>query len=39
MKVRDSDVLSEFSRDDRAMKGYRTYTVQYHVQFKGMREQ
>ena len=39
MKVRDSDVLAYSSRDDRAIKKYSTYTVQYHVQFQGMTEQ
>jgi len=36
MKVRDSDILAQSSRDDRAMKKYSTYTLQYHVQFEGM---
>jgi len=39
MKVRNSDILAESSRDDRAMKKYSTCTVQYHVQFQEMTEQ
>jgi len=39
MKVRDSDILAQSSRDDTAMKKYSTCTVQYHVQFQGMTEQ
>jgi len=39
MKVRDSDVLTQSTREDRAMKQYSTCTVQYHVQFQGMTEQ
>ena len=39
MKVRDSDILAQSSRDDEAMKKYSTCTAQYHVQFRGTTEQ
>ena len=39
MKVRDSDVLAQSSRDDTAMKKYSTCTVQYRIQFQQKTEQ
>ena len=39
MKIRDSEILAQSSRDNTAMKKWITCTVQYHVRFQGMTEQ